>query len=199
MLLSAVHAFAAFHAIDSLPVAAAVAGVSFAWAWYFVAPDAGLYWAIWPAGLVLAALLRALTRRLPAVRLWPDSVATPRQVCAPLFITLAFTWYSLFVEDPASSLVAPFPIGAVLALLYTSLALLVIEIADHIGGNGAVFMASGVNFVTWCGVAGLVALDLLVWLHGWLLVVLGVSALGTAALVFGAAPALFPYVHTKAF
>lgn len=196
MLLSAVHAFAAAHAVDALPVVAVCAGVAFAWSWYFIAadiaPSVGLYWAVWPAGLALALALRAVTRRLGALTLWPDSLTSPRQACAPLLLTFAFTWYPRMIEDPASSLVSPFPIGAVVSLLAATVVLLCIEIADNIGGSGTAqaFLAFGVNATLWCGIAAIVALDVAVWMHGWLLVVLTAAALLTAAGVYRLSTAL---------
>jgi len=204
MLLSAVHAFAAVYAIDALPVAGVVAGVAFAWMWYFIAadmlPSAGIYWAIWPAGVALALGLRWLTRRLGALTLWPDSIMSPRQAFAPLLLVFAFTWYPRMIEDPASSLVSPFPIGAVVSMLAATLVLVCVEIADNIGGSGTAlaFAPGGTNCVAWCGIAAIVALDVSIWMHGWLLVVLTAAALLTAAGIYWlAASMLGAHLHEQ--
>ena len=184
MLLAAVHSFLAFFYVDALPVAAAVAGIAFVWMWYFIGSETvASYWIVWPTGLAVAAVARWHMRRLRALALLPNSATTPRQMLAAVAVVFAFTWYTLQIEDPASALIEPFPIGAVLSLLIAAPVLLVLEIGDHMGGTATAlsFQSISTHWHAWLGVCAIVALDLLVWRHGWLLVVVGGGALAAMA------------------
>lgn len=182
MLLAAIHSFLAFFYVDALPVAAAVAGIAFVWMWYFIGDaNVATYWIVWPAGLGVAAVARWHMRRLRTLALLPDSNVTPRQMLPAIVVVFCFTWYTLNIEDPASALIEPFPIGAVLSLLIATPVLLVFEIADHMGGTATAlsFQLISAHWHAWLALCAIVALDLVAWRHAWLLAVVGGGVLLT--------------------
>lgn len=182
MLLGTIHAFVAFFFIDALPMAAVMVGVAFAWMWFFIGSDnVASYWIVWPFGLLVAAAARYRGRRLRSFAPWPDTLTTPRQMLSAVVVVFSFTWYTQSIEDPASSLVSPFAVGAVLSLLIVTPALLILELVDHISGIGTTqsFQLYSVNLYAWVALLLIVAVDLLAWRHGWLLVVVGAATMIT--------------------
>lgn len=180
MLLGTIHAFVAAFYVDALPIAAAVAGIAFAWMWYFIGTESvASYWIAWSPGLAVAAVARWRTRRLLSLSLLPSTTATPRQMLAAVFVVFAFTWYTLRIEDPASALIEPFPIGAVLSLLIVTPVLIVLEIADHVGTNetAPAFQPISTHWNAWLALCGIVAVDMIAWRHSWLLVIVGGGAM----------------------
>ena len=186
MLLSTIHAFLAFFYVDALPVAAVVAAIAFTWMWYFIgSAHVAAYWIAWSPGLAVAVVARWHNRQLGAIGLWPNSTTTPRQMLAALLLVFSFTWYPLNIEDPATSLFEPFPIGAVQSLLIATPVLFILEIVDHVASSATrrSFQTYSTHLHTWVALLCIVAVDLVAWGHAWLLVIVAGSALIAMAVV----------------
>jgi len=189
MLESALVGFAAVHFIDALLPGLLFAGVAFAWdQWLIVLNPAspGIYWAVWAPGAAVGVCLRLLTGRT-RVSLVGNTETTPKQMIVAGLLVIALTWYPLTIEDPASTLVSPFAIGAVLSWLAITILLVAIELIDYYTGVLAhEFHWRSVCVLAWCGLSGLIAIDLCAWLGGWLIVILAIAAFG-ALLAIGIA------------
>lgn len=181
MLESALVGFAIAHFVDALLPALALAGAAFAWEQWLVAlnpASPGVYWAVWAAGVAVALVGRLLAGRT-RVALLGNTDTTPRQLIVAGLLVVVTTWYPLKIEDPASTLVAPFAIGAVLSWLAITLLLLAVELIDYYTGALAhEFHPRSTCVLAWIGLSALIALDLCAWLGGWLIVVLGLAAFG---------------------
>jgi hypothetical protein len=181
MLGPALIGFVTAHLIDSVAAALAFAAAAFAWEQWFLqpigGPPPGTYWAVWPFGVALAGVTRVLFGRT-RLALVGDTRTTPPQLIGAGILVLAFSWYTVSIEDPGSALVAPFASGALLTWLLATLVLIVLEIAAYYTGAPGTneFHWRGASASAWYGITALIVLDLLVWRHGWLLVLLAGGA-----------------------
>jgi hypothetical protein len=183
MLKPLLTGFAALHYQDALTAVALSSAAAFLWDWRVPAVNAfhqmsarqcGVWWGVWAVGVALAAVGRALASAEPRrVRLLPASDTFARQFIVAAVYFLALAWYAERIEDPAHG-GATFPVGALLSWALVLVALLVVEAVENMIGVAGREYVPGVseNITSAVVTTAVVAFDLVVWLDGWLIVVI---------------------------
>lgn len=180
------------HWQNSIAAMAIFAGAAFLWDLYNINENGtdrqkltpaqiGIYWALLVGGAAIATFERVLLRnQRAALRLWPFHEETLRELLVAALMFLALFWYNVRVNDPAGTVIEPFPTGAAISVAFVWVVAIVVELVETWTGARSManaFQWTGLNMFGALILSALAAFDMAVFLGGWLLVLIVLGAL----------------------